>query len=140
MSVLEKLKADQLTARKARKSEESSLLTTLISDVVMLGKNESRESTDADVTTIIRRFLKSANENMGHAGDRRDKEWCDRLDAEIEILNRYLPKQMSADEIKAAVDHQTKNKGALMKYLKDNFSGQYDGKVASQVVDEFLKS
>lgn len=141
MSLLDKIRADQLAARKNREADKASLLTTLIGEAAMKGKNSgNRESTDSEVEEVIRKFLKGNRENMAIAGDRRDGDWCDRLDAEREVLESYLPKQLSVDEIRAKIQGQEKSKPALMKYLKENFAGLYDGKAASQVVDEYIKS
>ena len=124
MSLLEKIRADQLAARKARDAEKVSTLTTLLSDAARVGKDDGdRESTDAEVIAVVRKFLKSNAENMRIAGDRRDSEWCDTLDAEREVVEAYLPKQMTKAEIMDRLKDLEKNKGALMKYLKDNFAG-----------------
>lgn len=140
MTLLTQIKSDQLAARKARNLEKSSLLTTLIGEASMIGKNDgNRDSTDAEVIGVIRKFLKGVKENLDIVGDH-NTAVCDILNAEEEILSSYLPKQMTEEQIKAALEGQAKNKGLLMKYLKDNFAGQYDGKLAAQVVDEFLKA
>jgi uncharacterized protein YqeY len=58
---------------------------------------------------------------------------------EKDVLLSFLPQQMSADELKAAVAKSgAKNIGEAMKYLKANHDGQYDGKLASQVAKEVI--
>lgn len=141
MTLLTQIKADQLAARKAKDGEKASLLTTLIGEI----DTELKRSGKVDELAIVKKFLKGVNENLVIAGDRRDSDWCDRLDKEKEILEAYQPKQLTKEEIDSyltqAVLHDglEKNKGAIMKYLKDNFAGKYDGKMAASIVDEFLK-
>lgn len=54
--------------------------------------------------------------------------------AEIDILHSYLPKQLTKEELEAIIKNlNTKNVGEIMKHLKDNYSGVYDGKLASEI-------
>lgn len=57
MTITEQIKAASLTARKARDTVASALLTTLLSDVVMIGKNAGRETTDAEAVAIVKKFI-----------------------------------------------------------------------------------
>jgi hypothetical protein len=59
MSLIQTIKADQVQARKAR-SASASILTTLIGEAEMIGKNAGdRESTDEEVIAIIKKFIKN---------------------------------------------------------------------------------
>lgn len=62
---------------------------------------------------------------------------------EIKIIELYLPSQMSEEEIrntltKFKTENPEGNMGLAMKYLKDNFNGQYDGKIASNLAKELF--
>ena len=73
-------------------------------------------------------------------------ELADSEDAEIVIIQGFLPVQLNADEMQEAVAGainetgaaSVKDMGQVMGYLKDNFSGQIDFSVASQVVKSAL--
>lgn len=57
-------------------------------------------------------------------------------------LEKYLPLQMSSTEIRNYFAELVKlnpgiTKGTLMKAIKEEFSGRYDGKLAAQVAGEF---
>lgn len=144
MTTLQQLKNDQLEARKNRDTIKSSLLTTLLGE---LDTDAKRSGKEPDTTAIVRKFMKNVQENISIAiaGDRRDSDWLDKLEVEREILESYLPKQLSQDQLesyltKALVHDGLNNKGSLMKYLKDNFAGQYDGKLAAETVTKVLSS
>ena len=137
--LLEKLKADQLAARKAKDANKASLLTTVVGEIETDSRRTGKPTTDADVMATIRKFLKGVDENIRIYSDYRDGENSDRCWAEKTILESYLPTQMSDEQLKEVLRAQLTNKGAMMKFLKENFSGQYDGKLASQVIDELLK-
>jgi uncharacterized protein len=148
MTLLTNIKDAQLVARKAHDDVATGVLTTLYSEASMVGKNATppRESTDAEVAATIRKFLKNTREFMSIAGDRRDSDTCDRLYAEQCILEQFLPKQMTVDELTAVVKAfveqngltNAKSMGLVMNMLKEQYGGMYDGKVASQVIKDIL--
>jgi uncharacterized protein YqeY len=147
MSLLESIKVDQRNARIVRDSVKATVLTTLIGEVegeVTRLKPELRTSQKVNeiVLAKIKQFLDKIRENELIAGDRRDSDWCDELQKEREAIEGYMPRQMDKSELKRVLTQagiETPNKGSLMKFLKEKFAGQYDGKLAAQVVDEFLQ-
>ena len=145
MSLLESIKLDQLNARKARNVIKAQVLTTLIGEIegelTRLKPEDRDEKIAATCIAKIKQFLDKIKENELIAGGRRDGNWCDVLLAEREAIEGYMPRQMDKSELKRVLvqfNAENPNKGVLMKFLKDNFAGQYDGKLAAQVVDEFL--
>ena len=137
--LLEKIKADQLAARKNKEALKATLLTTLFSEVQMKGKNAGHETTDDEATQVIQKFLKGVNETISYL-DRAGGDNAEALAtarAEKEILEAYLPKMATEDEIKAEVAALkaagAANIGAIMKGLKDKFGSTRDGKLASQL-------
>ncbi len=137
MSLMQILKDDQLTARKARETVKASLLTTLIGEAAVIGKNDgNRNTTDAEIVAVIKKFIKGINETLNHTVN---LDNFIELQAEKYILESYLPKQMTKEEILDVLRFEVKNKSILMKFLKDNYASKYDGKVAAQAVDEYLK-
>lgn len=154
MSLLNNIKKDQLEARKAKNAVKASLLTTLLGEVQIVGKNDgNRETTDVETISIIRKFIKNINETLTHLAskneqtanlDEQSAETKDKFTQEKEILEVYLPQQMSEGQLLKVLSLQIAEgnliqgasfKGQAMKYLKDNFAGTYDGKQASILID-----
>jgi uncharacterized protein YqeY len=140
MSLIDKVKADQLAARKARDTVAASLLTTLLGEVTTLAKNAGREHpTDEEVSATIRKFLKSNTELQSHLID---VALLATAKLEAMLLTAFLPKQMSEDElrvaVKAIVADGAANVGAVMGQLKAKHAGLYDGKTASAIIKEVL--
>lgn len=139
MSIIDRIKADQLSARKAKDDVARSLLTTLMSEALMVAKNDGREApTDDETTAVVRKFLKGNVEVQKVAQG-------DALAVavrEAELLNGYLPQQLTQDQLEAilqvAMQGGLNNVGALMGYLKANHAGLYDGKAASAIIKELL--
>jgi len=156
--LIERIKADQVEARKARNTLAATLLTTLLGESKMVAKNAQRETpTDEEVTAVLKKFLKGNTETQAalrKAIDTQEqnhpayvpKDLLDKIDvagAEQIVLEAYLPKQLSQDELTdivqvALTGGVEKNVGALMGFLKTRYAGQYDGRVASQAIKTLI--
>jgi len=143
MTLIAKIKSEQITARKNRNGPMAALLTTLIGEAEMVGKNAGREVLDAEVVATIKKFIKSIDETIKALGadDERARAAID----EKVVLEHFLPKQMSENEltvvvqaIKQELSAGQKDMGKVMGLLKTRHDGQYDGKLASTVVKTVL--
>ncbi len=150
MSLLATIRADQITARKAQNRSEVQILSFLIDAATKVGKTAgNRESTEEEVLRAVRANLKKVQETKDaifSSSVEHEEKVVARLaecEAEITILNRYLPKQMTEDEIRAVVvkfleANPGSHIGPIMKHLQQNHLGQYDGKTANLVVKAAL--
>lgn len=143
MSLMNQIKQDQLQARKAREIKKASLLTTLIGEASIIGKNDgNRETTDEEVIRVIKKFIKGLQEVKQHSND--TAAFCE-CDVEIEILESYLPKMLTTEELEVIIKTMVEGAGgeatmgSIMGALKSVYPGLYDGKVASGIVKEMLK-
>ena len=138
MTLLERIRAEQILARKDRNAERTSILTTLLSEAANVGLNDGkRESTDAEVIAVIKKFIKNIDETLAVTSSAG-------LLVERAILESFLPSQLSDDELHAAVVsiveeihavelvRNMQQMGKVMKTLKERFEGQFDGKKASE--------
>lgn len=146
MTLLTQIKQDQLQARKDKDQVKVGILTTLVSEAAMIGKNDgNRESTDAEVIATIKKFIKNTDETISLL----EKEHGDLVAKplrEREILMSYLPHQLTDEELLISIDEiitelqidSLKGMGLVMKTLKERYEGQFDGKTASALVKERL--
>ncbi|MBP5435665.1 GatB/YqeY domain-containing protein [bacterium] len=139
------LKKMMMKAKLERDTLKGNLLSTLIAEAVMVGKNDgNRETTEAETLNVIKKFLKNVNENIKLL-DEIGKDKSDAL-REKEILESLLPKQLSEEELYAKIveivatlpDKSPRQMGVVMAALKKDFDGQYDGKAASSLVKKAL--
>ncbi|MFQ5673136.1 MAG: GatB/YqeY domain-containing protein [Nitrospinales bacterium] len=145
MSLLNRIKEDLLRARKAKDQKLTGILSTLYAESMMIGKNDgNRETTDAEVVGKIRGFIKNIDETLKALSE--DHPNSADLREEKSAIARYLPQQLSADQLKnilleiaAGHEKSMKSMGAVMAELKEKHPGEYDGKLASQIVREILK-
>ena len=143
--LIETLKKDSLRARKNKDTIRSNLLITLISDIEMKAKNDgNRAVKDEDCVATLKKFQKSAKENIEiFKKANRDSS---QAEEETEIIEGYLPKQLSEEELKVIIDgivaalpeKNPKLMGKIMGELNQKYSGQFDGKSASQLAKAAL--
>ena len=133
--LMEQIKAKQIAARKSG-SADASLLTTLLGEAAMVGKNAGRETTDAEVVAVVKKFVKNIDETI-NALTMYNKDATAFLN-ERGVLEQFLPLQLT----ELALQHIAKGQEsmpAFMKFLKENHAGQYDGKLASTVAKSIFK-
>ena len=129
MSLMEQIKTMQVNARKSA-FVEASLLTTLLGESAMVGKNAGRETTDAEVVAVVKKFIKNIDETINELTTR-NKDASVFL-AERKVLEQFLPLQLTELALKSIAIKFTAMP-EFMKFLKENHAGQYDGKLASSV-------
>lgn len=145
MSVVENIRNQSISARKARDEKKSSLFVTLLAEVERVGKDAgNRATSDEEAYAVIRKFIKGSSETLAvRPGDEKSL-------FEMNLLSELLPAQMSDDDLRAFVKsvvdalpaEQRGNKavGVVMARLKSEKAGNYDGKRASEIVKEVLSS
>ena len=92
MTVVEQIKKDRIKAIKNRDHEESSLLGLIVADIQLIEKDTTCE--DVDVFKIITKLKKGIQENLDTINRLTASPEVLKFLNEIEILNKYLPKQM----------------------------------------------
>lgn len=135
MSLMNKIKELQIAARKAG-SADASLLTTLLGEAAMVGKNANRETTDQEALAVVKKFVKNIDETIT-ALTCRNQDAAKFL-AERGVLEQFLPTYLTEEELTAIAKKHT-SMPEFMKYLKENHSGCYDGKLAAGVAKSVIK-
>jgi len=136
MQLFEKVKQDRMSARKAKNETTISVLTTLVGELEGQAKRIGSDVTDEMVIQTCKKFMLNNTETLKLSIT---TEVSDRLSSENETLRIYLPIQLTESALRAIVSElNAANLGEIMKHLKDNYSGQYDGKMASAVAKEFV--
>ncbi|WP_027135181.1 GatB/YqeY domain-containing protein [Geminicoccus roseus] len=138
MTLYDQLKADRLSAMKARDEVAKNLLGTLLAAA---GK-DSKSPDDDTVVRTIRAFLKSVEETIGHLAGR-DISVQEREKA---ILESYLPTVLDEDATRASVeaivaglpDRSPRQMGKVMAELKARHGSAIDLKLANPMVKDAL--
>ena len=102
------------------------------------------ELTDVQALSVIQKMVKQRKDSIAQFSDAGRSDLVDIEEAELLIINNYMPKQLSRDEVEAEVTkaisetgaESMKDMGKLMGVLK----GKLDGKADMGVVSQIIKS
>ena len=114
-------------------------------DVEARGKGK-KQAEDADLLSMMQTMIKQRNESIKLYNDGNRPELAAKEQAEIAIIERFLPKQLSAEEITSVIKNvitQTgaqsmKDMGKVMGELKAKYAGQLDMAKASSMIKSLL--
>jgi len=147
MSLLKSIIDEMYLSMKSGDKEKANTLRTLISKLkdqqIKLRKDISDEETLKIIKTLVKQRKESA-EIYSRAGR---EELADKENFEISILNNYLPKLMSDEEvlllIKKIIDETNAKDlsdiGKVMPLVMQRGKGQVDGKIANRVLRSLLE-
>lgn len=144
--MLSRIEADLKTALKAGEKRRVATLRLLLSALKNERIQAQRELTDEEIEAAIRRAVKQRREAIEQyeRGGRRDL--VDAEAEELEILQGYLPQELSHEEVERAVRDvlaekrlsSVKDVGLVMKELMARYRGRIDGKRAQEIARRLL--
>lgn len=142
MSLYQKLCSDLVSARVQGASIAKSVLGCVIADAVKLAcVKVKRDPTDDECISVIKK-AKVGQESILALGTKVAAGAHARAISEIEILDNYLPRILSHDELLAEIEEycngSVRSIGDVMGHLKRVFPNQYDGKMATTIAREFI--
>jgi uncharacterized protein len=137
-----RLQGDLNSARKSQDKAGVLLLGTVLSEVKNKKIELKRDPTDADVIDVLRKSIKRRRESveMYTKGNRQDL--ADKETSEAAALEKYLPAQVSDDELRAAVRAAIAGGatqiGAVMGRVLPQFKGRAEGGTINAIAREEL--
>ncbi len=134
MTLKEKISKDHMVAFKERNTIEKNLLSVIKGDIQTIEKNTGVENlSDEDVMKILTKTAKSLKETISLTSDEKSK-------LELIILENYLPKLMSKEEVVTKVNELVSSGITQMGAIMKEFGTlPVDKKMVSEVVREMLK-
>ena len=137
-----RLQGDLNSARKSQDKAGVLLLGTVLSEVKNKKIELKRDPTDADVIDVLRKSIKRRRESieMYTKGNRQDL--ADKESSEAAALEKYLPAQVSDEELRAAVRAAiavgATQIGAVMGKVLPQFKGRAEGGTINAIAREEL--
>jgi uncharacterized protein YqeY len=125
---------------KARAMEKVYILRGLISVIKNLKvEKQVREVPEADIALLVRKEINKRSEAAEFARQAGRQELVDQNEREGAVLEAYLPQQLSASALEEVVralaaELGTTQIGPLMAKLRERHAGQFDGKLASELI------
>ncbi|MEQ8722089.1 MAG: GatB/YqeY domain-containing protein [Sandaracinaceae bacterium] len=146
MSLEERIMEDLKAAMKAKDEVAKLTLRSLKADLLKKAVDLGRDLDESDELALLSSAVKSRRDSVSEYEKAERQDLADAEKAEIAVIERYLPKQLSEDEARAAIESlakelgvsEKKQMGQLMKAVMDRYRGQIDGKQASRIAGSLL--
>lgn len=146
MSLQDVILNDLQKAMKERDEVAKQTLRMVRTDLQRREIELGRALEEADEIAVLTSAVKMRNDAIEEYEKAGRRDLADAERAQIEVIRRYLPKQLGEDEARDAVRaiarelgvSSKKEMGKLMKAVMDRYRGQIDGKLASRLAGEIL--
>ncbi len=138
--LIDEIKKANIEAMKNHDQQTRTALSIVINKYMLVNienKAKGVETTDADVVSILQKTIKELDEEAQNYLKVNNLEENQSVLAQKSAVEKFLPKMMSKEEIKAEMlTLEDKSIGSVMKHFKQNFAGKCD----MRDVQEVLKS
>lgn len=148
MSLQEQVNKDIITAMKAKDEKSLRALRALKSALLLAATASGAKDavSDEEATKLFQKLAKQRKESMDIFIQNGRTELAQTEQEELEVIERYLPKQLSEDEIKAELQQVITQAGAttaadfgkVMPLAMKHFAGRADGKIIGTLLKQLL--
>jgi len=145
MSIKEKIEKDFIEAVRAKDKVRLATFRLLKSSLENKRIEKMKDLTDEDTVAVLKTEAKKRREAIEsyEAGNREEMAQAEK--AELEIIENYLPEQMSVEDVEAKVKEivekipeEERDFGKVMGMVMKELKGQADGQVVNQAVKKIL--
>ncbi len=148
MSLKEKISSDAIEAMKRKDKDTLNVLRMVKSRILELEvqlrskKGRDYQLSDEETLDVITSYAKQRKQSIDAYTEAGRMDLADQEKKELEIINEYLPKQLSREEVERLVDEAIAVSGAtsireignVMKTVMPMLKGAADGKTVNEVV------
>lgn len=146
MTLSERINNDLKEAMKSKDSFRLSVIRMVKGAMQLAKPNPREELTDDDVITVISKQIKMRNDSIKEFEAAGRSDLVEQNKKEIEILNTYMPKQLSKEELTEIIDKvfeevkptSQKDMGLIMKNISPLVKGKADMSLVNKLVKERL--
>ena len=146
MSLKEKLQQDWKDALKSKDKIKATTISMARAAVLQIEKTKSIKLDDEQVFEVLAKEVKLRRDSLIEFEKGKRQDLVDASNVEIEILMKYLPQQLTKDEIKKIIidiaskveANSMKDMGKIMAAIVPKTKGRADGSLVSKLVKEYL--
>ena len=147
MSLFDTIQSDMYAAMKSGDKHKTGTLRVALSTLKDKKIEKREDITDVEAIKIIQNLVKQRKEAADIYKENGRNDLMENENAELEILNAYLPQMMSEDDLRTLVKKVVEDIGAsnlsdigkVMPEVMKQSAGKADGKMAQSIVREFLQ-
>lgn len=144
----ERILEDLKNAMKAQDKKTLSVIRMVKGAMQMEELNKKAELNDDEVIAVIAKQIKTRKESIVEYEKGNRNDLIEATQEEIEILNKYMPEQLSLEEINKIVDEifeeikpsSVKDMGKLMQAANSKLKGKADMGIVSSIIKEKLNN
>lgn len=142
----EKLLEDLKVSMRDKNVVRKNTIQMVRAGILQIEKDTGNEVDDNKIIDIIAKEMKKKKDALPDFEKAQRQDLIDQTKQEMAVLEEYLPKQLSKDEIRAIVEEVVKTVGAtsikdmgiVMKEAKEKIGAGADGRTINEVVKEIL--
>lgn len=146
MPLIDTIMQDLKAAMKAKDLVARDTLRMIKSQLTEAEMAKGEKLSEDDELTVLGRAVKTRTESAKQYEEGGRQDLADKERAEIAVVQRYLPKPMSDDEARQAIEGlaeelgatSKKDMGKLMQAVMARYKGKIDGKTASKLAGQIL--
>lgn len=147
MSLLDTIQSDMYAAMKSGDKHKTGTLRVALSKLKDKKIEKREDLSDVEALKIIQNLVKQRKEAANIYKENGRNDLMENENAELEILNAYLPQMMSEDDLRVLVKKVVEETGAsglsdigkVMPEVMKQSAGKADGKMAQSIVRELLQ-
>ena len=142
MTLLARLQDEVKGAMRARDKERLATLRLIMAEIKRIEVDERIEMRDDRVIGVLTKMIKQRRDSVTQYRDGGREDLAKKEEAEIELIEAFLPAQLSSEELDAAVSAAIKassaesmrDMGKVMGHLQDSLAGQADMAAVATIV------
>lgn len=148
MTLVERLNDDMKTAMKAQDKETLNVIR-MVKSAVQLAKIELKHDlTDEEVVDVVSKQIKMRKDSIVEFSKANRDDLVAQYQQEINILNKYMPEQLSLEEVEKIIDEafvivnptSQKQMGLIMKEVNPKVRGKFDMGEVSKIIKDKLSN
>ena len=147
MAIKDLLTEDMKTAMREKKQDALAAIRMAKSAIKNAEIDAKHDFDDAEVIKIVMKEVKTLKESFEEFAKAGREEAAAKTKAQMDALVKYLPTQLSEEEIRNTVaeligglaEELRADKGQIMKVVMPALSGKADGKLINKAVSEYLQ-
>ena len=145
MTLVERINEDMKLAMKAQDKETLNVVRMIKSAIQMAKIELKHELTDEEVIDVVSKQIKMRKDSIVEFSKASRSDLIEQYNKEITILNKYMPEQLSYDEVVKIIEDaftlinptSQKQMGLIMKEVNPKVKGKYDmGEVSKLIKDK----
>lgn len=148
MSILDQLNEDMKAAMRAKEKEKLTTIRMIKSSIHNEEINLGRPLNDDEEIAILSREKKQRQESLAEFQNAGRDDLVAKIEKELEIVNKYLPEQLSDEEVREIIEQTIAEVGAesmqdmgkVMGAIMPKVAGRADGGKINQLVRDALSS